>query len=148
MVKYQNMKKNALIGITLGLLIGLLLVNPELAFAQPAYNLNGEPPKLGEYLPLFLKGLWKFFQKIFIALALIMGMYLVFKTFTNRENSKALEELPSKWMYMVVFLFLAFGAGGTILNFILNLFGFGNIDAWLGPLNKTFATWVTMTSGF
>jgi hypothetical protein len=148
MVKYQHMNKNALIGTTLGLTLGLILSTPELVFAQPVYDLNGEPPKLGAYLPELLKNIWKFFQRIFVAISLIMGMYLAFQTFTNRENSKALEEMPSKWMYMVAFVFLAFGAGGTILNFILRVFGFGNIDTWLGPLNKLFTSWTNMASGF
>lgn len=140
------MNKNALTGITLGLLLGLAFSHPVLSIAAGGYDLNGEPPKLGDFMPWFLKNLWSFFQKIFIAVALIMGMYLVFKTFTNRENSKYLEELPSKWMYMVVFVFLAFGAGGTILNFVLKVFGFGSIDTWLGPLNGIFAAWTRLAS--
>jgi|688.fasta_scaffold00063_2 hypothetical protein len=150
MVKYCNMNKNIILGLLYGSVLSLLFSQPALAATNPGCygSLAGDAPSLGKFLPCFLEQIWKFFQKIFVAVALIMGMLLVYKTFTNRENSKVLEELPSKWMYLIIFVFLAFGAGGTILNFVFKLFGFGTLNSWIAPLNEIFSKWDQMTVGF
>src|SRR3990167_5020082 len=116
MVKYWHMNKNIYIGILTGLALGATVTSPSFAAVSCYGPLDQDPKALGEILPCFLEQIWSFFQMIFVAAALIMGMFLVYKTFTNRENPKVLEELPIKWGYLVIFTLLAFGAGGTILN--------------------------------
>lgn len=148
MVKYLHMNKNLILGISYGFLLSFIVTRPAFAAVSCYGTLDGDPPKLGVFLPCFLEQTWKFIQKIMVAIALIMGMFLVYKTFTNRENPKALEEIPMRWMYMIVFIFLAFGAGGTLLNFVFKLFGFGTLNNFITPLNDLFAKWAFLVDGF
>jgi hypothetical protein len=114
------------------------------AYAAACYGSLGgvvdgvAPTPFGAGLKCVLENVWGFMSKIFVAIAIIMTMFLIFKTVTSRENEKELAEIPKKWMYMIIFVLLSFGAGGTVLDFTLRLFGFGGVDSWLLPLNRVF----------
>ena len=142
------MNKNIILGITYGLILTFVFTNPAFAAANCYGSLSAEPKTLGEIIPCVLNQSWQFMKKIFVAMALILTMYLIFVTVKNRENSKALEELPSKWMYLIIFALLAFGAGGTILNIIFKFLGFGALTQWISWMNTIFSKWMTMASGF
>ncbi len=130
--------------VTLGTYLTLFTIALEKANAAAncygSIALNATPKPLGESMICVLENVWGFMSKIFVAIAIILAMLLVYKTVTNRENEKELAELPQKWMYLIIFILLAFGAGGTVLDFTLRLFGFGGIDTWIQPLNGIFTS--------
>lgn len=142
------MNKNLILGVSYGLMFSLILTQP--VFAADCYGslTSDNPPTLGKFLPCFLEQTWGFMQKIFVAAAIILGMFLIYKTFTNRDNPKVLEELPSRWGYLILFALLAFGAGGTVLNFAFKLFGFGTLNSWIKPLTDLFANWDKLGQAF
>ena len=137
--------KNKLIAFGINiLLIALFFIIPDTVQAASCttmYSLDGTPPKPGEYTVCFLSRIWGVGQWIFIVLAIIFTTILIYKTITNRENSKVLETLPTQWMYLIIFFFLAFGAGGIILNFALRLLGFGGVDTWIAPIETILKGW-------
>lgn len=143
------MNKNAILGISYGLIFAFIFANPAFAAATCYGSLSANEPKtLGEFLPCFLNQTWRFMKKIFIAAALILTMYMIYVTAKNRDNPKALEELPTKWAYVIIFALLAFGAGGTALNIVFKFLGFGALDEWIKQLNVIFERWMGMASGF
>ena len=124
----------------------LLLLFPKAIYAAPSattgcYNWNS--PNLGEYLDCVIPALFNVAQLILVALAIIMTILLLYKTFKTlgEANSQELQELPQKWVYIFLLALLTFGAGGTILNIILRLLGFGTVQTWLNILNEWLCKW-------
>jgi len=97
---------------------------------------GGEFVDLGDYLLCAIPRLWGYAQIIFVAASLILFMYLVYRTVTNRENSTVLEELSKQWPYVILLAIVSIGGAGTILNILLQFFGFGSVDFWLTGLNN------------
>lgn len=117
-----------------------IFATPALA-QQQCYDWTGEPPALVTYLECVLPRVWGIVQTIFVTIAVILAMYLIFKTVTSRDNPDELAQLPSKWMYLIVLVLLAVGAGGTFLNIMLRFLGFGDFDTWLQIINDTLEGW-------
>lgn len=123
------------------LLITLMLYLPKIAFAQPcgtySFDINATSvPEIGCMLrEVIIPNIWTFMQRIFVAVAIILTMYLIYKTVTSRDNPEELKSLPLKWMYLFIMLFLAIGLGGSLLNMIFEFLGFGSIDSYLDLLN-------------
>jgi hypothetical protein len=109
------------------------------AFAQ-CYDFN-TPPTVGAYLLCAMPNLWGFFQTVFIAIAIIFTIFLIYKSVTSRENVKELETLPQRWMFLILFALLAFGAGGTLINILLKFLGFPTVQQWFDVLNNLFTDW-------
>lgn len=97
---------------------------------------SGQYLDLGDYLLCAVPRLWGYAQIFFVAATLIIFMFLVYKTVTNRENSTVLEELAKQWPYVILLAIVAIGGAGTILNILLKFLGFGDVDYWLTGLNN------------
>lgn len=93
-------------------------------------------PLLGDYISCVIKQLWGVFQIIFIAVAIILIMLLIFKYVTNRENSKVLEEMGHQWLYIVLLVIVLIGGAGTLINIILKFLGFQGVQYWLDIFNQ------------
>jgi hypothetical protein len=104
------------------------------SFWDPSSS-DGSYLDLGDYLLCAIPRLWGYAQIIFVAVAIILVMYLIYQTATNRENSSVLEELTKRWPYVILLAIVAIGGGGTILNIIIKFFGFSDVDFWLKGLD-------------
>lgn len=91
---------------------------------------------LGEIIQCTVQGIWGVLQIIFIAMALILVSYLIFRVVTNRENSTVLQELSKQWMYVALLAVVAIGGAGTAINILLKFIGFGDVQYWLDALNQ------------
>ncbi len=127
--------------ITLIILFAAVLstVLPEASYAQTnCYgSINaGTPPMLGAFLKCMIPRAWQIVQYLMIGIAIVVLMWRIFHTVINRENSKELEQMPTQWFYTIIFLLLAVGAGGTVLNLVFKLLGLGDLSLWINPLNS------------
>ena len=85
---------------------------------------------LGDYLSCAIPRVFSAFRTILVAIAIIFTLLLTYKMLTNTSNSKVMEEIPQKWLYLIYFVVLLVG-GGTLVNIILKFLGFGGVDPWL-----------------
>jgi hypothetical protein len=101
---------------------------------------TGQYIDLGKYIECTIPSIWTSLQIIFIAAAIIIVLYLIYRTATNRDNSSVMEELMKQWPYVLLLAIVVIGGAGTILNMILVFFGFRDVQYWLtylsGFLNK------------
>lgn len=91
---------------------------------------------LGDYIGCALKDVVSSAQIIFVALALIIVMRLIYKTVMNRENSTVMEEVMKEWPYVLLLAIIAIGGAGSILDIILKFLGLGGVGTWLDGLNQ------------
>lgn len=119
-----------------------------IAASTKCYDITGTdtsvPSTLGGYIECAIPKVWGAFQLVIVAIAILMVMFLIYKTVTNMNNPKELETLPRRWMYVIILGFLAIGAGGTILNFIFKLIGLGSLGDWFAPLNNLLQKLITL----
>lgn len=138
----MNMKKSLLYKYSWAPIFAFsfLLLVPTRAFAaECGYSLTGEPPEFAPYLfDCVIPSAWTFLSVMFIAIAVILAMFLLFKTIRSANNPKELELIPQRWMYLIIFALLAIGVGGTLLNFIFNLFDLPNINSYIEHLGEFF----------
>lgn len=87
-------------------------------------------PDLGDYLNCAIPQIFGAFRTILVAIAIVFTLLLIYKMMTNTSNSKVMEEIPQKWLYLIYFVVLLVG-GGTLVNIILKFLGFGGVDPWL-----------------
>ena len=87
-------------------------------------------PDLGDYFTCAIPRAFSVFRTILVAVAIIFTLLLTYKMLTNTTNSKIMEEIPTRWLYLLIFIVLIVG-GGSALNIILKFFGFGGVDPWL-----------------
>jgi hypothetical protein len=99
------------------------------------YENWNEPLIFGDYLSCMIKNLFGVAQIIFIALAIIIVMYLIYRVFTNRDNATVLEEIGKHWIYVALLVVVAIGGAGTFINILLKFFGFEGFDYWLQQIN-------------
>ncbi len=85
---------------------------------------------LGDYFTCAIPRAFSVFRTILVAIAIIFTLLLTYKMLTNTTNSKIMEEIPTRWLYLLIFIVLIVG-GGSALNIILKFFGFGGVDPWL-----------------
>ncbi len=90
---------------------------------------------VGSYINCAVPKAWTTFQIILVAVAIIISMFLIYKTAMNRENSSVLEELAHQWPYTLLLAFVVIGGGGFLLNLFLAFFGLGNVQFWLDALS-------------
>ncbi|PIR42952.1 hypothetical protein CO058_00015 [candidate division WWE3 bacterium CG_4_9_14_0_2_um_filter_35_11] len=89
---------------------------------------------LGDYLSCAIPRVFSAFRTILVAIAIIFTLLLTYKMLTNTSNSKVMEEIPTRWLYLMIFVILIVG-GGSALNIILKFFGFGGVDTWIQILS-------------
>lgn len=94
------------------------------------------PPELGPYISCVAGQIFGAVQMIFVAMAVILVLYLIFRTITQRDNQQAMQEIPKHWLYVIILAFLAIGAGGTMLNILLKFLGVGDFQHWLDIFNE------------
>ena len=138
MLEFCLMKISKLF-LSISILLGIVfLFNGPLsihasAAAAPCIDLN--PPAggyidLGDYFTCALPRAFSVFRTILVAIAIIFTLLLIYRMLTNTTNSKIMEEIPTRWLYLLIFIVLIVG-GGSALNIILKFFGFGGVDPWL-----------------
>lgn len=141
-IKMTKAKKTALIiNLSLLSLFLITLVLPAHASACD-YNWETLSDPIGDYVGCVIGEAFKKVRAIVVAITIILTMFLIFKTVTSVGKPKILEELPQKWLYLILLVILVFG-GGAIINITLKFFGFGNFatlvkpfDDFLNLLNK------------
>ncbi len=104
--------------------------------AELISSTNGQYYDLGEYLLCAIPKLWGYAQIIFVTMAIIIVMRLIYKMVTNRDNTTVLEEVQKQWPYVILLAIVAIGGGGTFLNIALKFFGFGGVEVWFGSLSR------------
>ena len=102
--------------------------------ADVCYVWNGPPPALGCYLQCVIPKIWKVIRVVLVAIAIALTMLLIFKSVTSVGKPKALEELPARWKYLLIFVLIVIG-GGSALNIILRFLGFGGVAPWITVFN-------------
>ncbi len=77
-------------------------------------------------------------QIILFGIAFVLIIITVYKTVTTlgAANSQQMQELPTRWIYTIILIFVVAGAGSAILNFFLNLLGVGDLNYWIDQFNK------------
>ena len=70
-----------------------------------------------------------------------MAIILVYKTFTSlgSGNQQAIQELPMKWLYLIILVLVTVGAAGLFINVLLGLLGLESIDYWVRGINEFLA---------
>jgi hypothetical protein len=111
-------------------------ITPQKVFAQ-CYDYENAT-SVGAYLECMLPSLWTATSLAFAGIALILIIYLVFKTVTayGGANAQSLQEMPMKWAYLLLFVLLAIGVGGTIINIVLPWLGFPGMLYWTGAFQE------------
>lgn len=135
MIEFHSMKLKFLFTL-LFLIIFLthgVLVESSYA-ATPCIDLD-IAPDLGDYLDCAIPRIFSAFRTILVAIAIIFTLLLTYRMLTNTTNSKIMEEIPTRWLYLLIFVVLIVG-GGSALNIILKFFGFGGVDTWLQIINN------------
>lgn len=114
-------------------LVGGPVVSKAYAATAPCVDIDPPPGgyiDLGDYFSCAIPRAFSVFKTILVAIAIIFTLLLTYKMLTNTTNSKVMEEIPTRWLYLLIFVFLIVG-GGTALNITLKFFGFGGVDPWL-----------------
>jgi hypothetical protein len=114
------------------------LANPKQTYAAGCtYSWDdADNTGFGNYLSCIIQNTWSTISLLLVAFAIGLAGFLIFKTATQADNEKAWEELPKRWLYLFLLAFIAIGAGGTIINIMLNVLGVGDVDYWLIQLNN------------
>ena len=135
MLEFCLMKISKLF-LSTGLLVGIffLFTGPlsiqANAASAPCLTDWDSSPDLGDYFTCAVPRAFSVFRTILVAIAIIFTLLLTYKMLTNTTNSKIMEEIPTRWLYLLIFIVLIVG-GGSALNIILKFFGFGGVDPWL-----------------
>lgn len=124
-----------LIAISLLFLGHLTLVSNAHAAGTPCITDWESSPDLGDYFTCAIPRAFSVFKTILVAIAIIFTLLLTYRMLTNTTNSKVMEEIPTRWLYLIIFLILIVG-GGSALNIILKFFGFGGVDLWLKIISE------------
>ena len=104
--------------------------------ADVCYNWNC-PTSLGCYVDCSLGNIVNVAQLILVGVAIIMAIFLIYKTVKaiGSADSQQLQEIPQRWIYLFLLALIVIGAGGTMLNIIMNFLGFGPVSTWLNTFN-------------
>ena len=138
MIEFCLMKISKLF-LSISILLGIVILfswplsTPAIATATPCVDLDPPPGgyiDLGDYFNCAIPRAFSVFRTILVAIAIIFTLLLIYKMLTNTTNSKIMEEIPTRWLYLLIFIVLIVG-GGSALNIILKFFGFGGVDPWL-----------------
>jgi len=125
------LKSKSLNVLSLTTILGLAtLALPSSALAASCGYDWDNAPDLGDYLNCVIPQAFGAFKTILVAIAIVLTLLLIYKMMTNTSNSKVMEEIPQKWLYLIYFVVLLVG-GGTLVNIILKFLGFGGVDPWL-----------------
>lgn len=101
------------------------------------YNWDN-PSMVGDYLQCAIPRFWCVFKRVLIALTILFTLILIVKTVIalGSANSQEIQQLPMRWVYLILLAFVAIGAVGAILNILLKFFGFGDVNSYLPALNE------------
>ena len=137
MLEFCLMKISKLF-LSASLLLGIIFLfsgplSTQAIAATPCVGLDPPPGgyiDLGDYFTCAIPRAFSVFRTILVAIAIIFTLLLIYRMLTNTTNSKIMEEIPTRWLYLLIFIVLIVG-GGSALNIILKFFGFGGVDPWL-----------------
>ena len=81
-------------------------------------------------------------QVIIATIAIIIVLITLYKTFTTlgSANSQKMQELPTRWIFTLLLIFIVAGGGTAILNIFLKLLGVGDINYWIDQFNQIINT--------
>lgn len=86
---------------------------------------------VGDAVDCIASNAFSLMAKLAVGLAILFTLFTIFKTFTSQGNSKAMEEIPTKWKYTII-LIIAAGGGGAIISIILNFLGLPSFSTMWG----------------
>lgn len=111
--------------------------SPSCSVPGGCYNWDN-PSKVGDYLQCAIPRFWCVFKRVLIALTILFSLILIVKTVIalGSANSQEIQQLPMRWVYIILLAFVSIGAVGAILNILLQFFGFGDINSYLPALNE------------
>lgn len=97
-----------------------------------------QEPNLGCYLECAVPKLWTGFITLVVAITIIFVMILAFQTVINRENDKFLQEMPKRWLYIILLALFAVGGGSAFISWMFGILKIGTINDWLAGVTSLF----------